>query len=228
MEGEQDDQGAHVDQFSRDEGGGAEGSYHTIDPLLVEQFPGAPPGELVAYTVGGMFVVAAAPTAVGYVVGGIAWPVLARAGSAVASWLCLDGDCTNEATGATDTVSSSLQRAARFWNRVTNFQGSKAYQRNDLIDPMRTDPTGVTSLERMQAGQAPIGPDGYPLNLHHMLQTQEGPIAEVTQTFHQLYSSIIHINPPSVASGIDRAAFRAWREAYWIQRVNDFLKGVNR
>jgi hypothetical protein len=96
MEGEQDDQGAHVDQFSRDEGGGAEGSYHTIDPLLVEQFPGTPPGEVVAYTVGGMFVVAAAPTAVGYVAGEIAWPVLARAGSAVASWLCLDGDCTNE------------------------------------------------------------------------------------------------------------------------------------
>jgi hypothetical protein len=50
----------------------------------------------VAYTVGGMFVVAAAPTAVGHVAGGIAWPVLAPAGSAVASWLCLDGDCTNE------------------------------------------------------------------------------------------------------------------------------------
>ncbi|GAA4976324.1 HNH/ENDO VII family nuclease [Streptomyces hyderabadensis] len=32
----------------------------------------------------------------------------------------------------------------------------------------------------MKQGLAPMGPDGKPMNLHHMLQTQDGPIAEVT------------------------------------------------
>jgi hypothetical protein len=126
MEGEQDDQGAHVDQFSRDEGGGAEGSYHTIDPLLVEQFPGTPPGEVVAYTVGGMFVVAAAPTAVGYVAGEIAWPVLARAGSAVASWLCLDGDCTNEIITGKVAVYRYLENGLTRYIWTTNNSACRA------------------------------------------------------------------------------------------------------
>ncbi|MGO4569470.1 HNH/ENDO VII family nuclease [Rhizobium sp. 2YAF20] len=42
--------------------------------------------------------------------------------------------------------------------------------------------TGKANLELMQAGRAPIGPDGNPINLHHMTQTQDGPIAELTQT----------------------------------------------
>jgi hypothetical protein len=51
----------------------------------------------------------------------------------------------------------------------------------------------------------------------------KGPIAEVTQTFHRAYSSIIHINPNTLESGIDRTAFKAWRAAYWINRAKDFI-----
>ena len=69
---------------------------------------------------------------------------------------------------------------------------------------------------------APIGPDGKSVNLHHMLQTQDGAIAEVTQTFHQSYSRTIHTNTPATPSGIDRGAFDSWRKDYWMQRANDF------
>jgi filamentous hemagglutinin len=65
----------------------------------------------------------------------------------------------------------------------------------------------MTNLQRMQEGLAPIGPDGRPINLHHMLQTQSGPIAEVTATMHQQYSRILHINPNTIPSGINRSAF---------------------
>lgn len=190
------------------------------DPILAEAQNYDPLTEAVLPGAAAIAGVAAAPTILGYAAGEIAWPFLARAGSTVASWFCLnDGDCTNEAGSAINTV----QRSLRFWNRVTNFRGNKVYQRNDLIEPMRVDAQGVTNLERMLQGKAPIGPDGWQIQLHHMLQTQEGPIAEVTRTFHQMYTRIIHIDPPTVASRIDRATFRIWREAYWTQRARDFI-----
>jgi RHS repeat-associated protein len=110
---------------------------------------------------------------------------------------------------------------ARLWSR-TAFGGNRVYQRNDLIDAALTDARGRTNLERMRRGLAPIGPDGQPINLHHLIQTQSGGIAEVTATMHQQYSRILHINPNTVGSGIDRAAFNAWRRDYWRARACDF------
>ncbi|MHB2079456.1 MULTISPECIES: HNH/ENDO VII family nuclease [unclassified Pseudomonas] len=74
----------------------------------------------------------------------------------------------------------------------------------------------------MASGRAPIGVDGKSVNLHHMTQTQSGPIAEMTQSFHQANSATIHINPNAIPSGIDRAAFDRWKVQYWKQRSADF------
>jgi hypothetical protein len=74
----------------------------------------------------------------------------------------------------------------------------------------------------MQSGLAPIGPDGKSLNLHHTIQTADGPLAEMTATFHQQNSRVIHINPNTIPSGIDRPAFDAFRRDYWMNRANDF------
>jgi filamentous hemagglutinin len=78
----------------------------------------------------------------------------------------------------------------------------------------------------MQRGLAPIGPDGKPINLHHMLQTQSGPLAEMSQTFHQQNYSTIHINPNTIPSGIDRPAFDAFRQQYWLNRAANFGGGA--
>jgi len=56
-----------------------------------------------------------------------------------------------------------------------------------------------------------------------MIQTQDGPIAEVAQSFHQEYSKVIHINPNTIPSGINRNAFEAWKEKCWMERAKDFL-----
>ena len=120
------------------------------------------------------------------------------------------------------TVGQISQGANRFWTSTTNFKGNLVYQRPDLINPGLTQ-GGITNLQRMQQGFAPYGPDGNPIQLHHMLQTMKGPIAEVTQTFHQTYSSIIHINLSTIGSGINRAAFNTWRMEYWINRAKDFI-----
>ncbi|WP_347113874.1 hemagglutinin repeat-containing protein [Leclercia sp. S52] len=112
----------------------------------------------------------------------------------------------------------------KFWTAdPVEFKGNKVYQRNDLFDPGYIDPkSGKTNLELMQGGRAPIGTDGKPVNLHHMLQRQDGPIAEVTQSFHKDNHSTIHINDNSIPSGINRAQFNRWRSDYWKQRANDF------
>lgn len=110
-----------------------------------------------------------------------------------------------------------------FWTNSTNFQGNNVFQRNDLINPNLVDlRTGLTNSELMKAGRAPIGPDGRPINLHHMIQRHDGAIAEVTDTFHKKNSGVIHINPPSIPSGINRKEFSKWRGDYWKNRANDF------
>jgi len=97
------------------------------------------------------------------------------------------------------------------------------YGRTDLIDPELVDSMGRTNVQRMEAGLAPIGPDGKSINLHHMTQSDTGAIAEVTQTFHQQNSSVIHVNPNSYGSGINRPEFKKWKNLYWKDRVFDFI-----
>ncbi len=131
----------------------------------------------------------------------------------------------NNKSAAENALSNAFGKDRSYWTSdPVNFDGSKVYQRSDLIDPARVDSrTGMTNLELMEAGRAPIGPDGQPINLHHMLQSNDGPIAEVTQTFHQQNSSTIHINSGTdIPSGINRSQFNSWRSSYWVNRAKDF------
>ncbi|APM39147.1 HNH/ENDO VII family nuclease [Clostridium kluyveri] len=138
---------------------------------------------------------------------------------------------TNEPKVSAGTVFvSPYQRAAeasstsgrKFWTDKVEHNGTKVYQRNDIIDPNKIDKMGRTNIERMEQGLAPLGTDGKSINLHHMTQTNESAIAEVTRTFHQENKSIIHINPNTIPSGIDRNAFNSLRKSYWKNRANDF------
>ncbi len=110
----------------------------------------------------------------------------------------------------------------KFWTNSTEFNGTKVFQRNDLIDPKFVDARGRTNLQRMQKGLAPIDPDGKSLNLHHMTQGNNSLLAELTATFHQQNSKVIHINLNTVPSGIDRKAFDSFCRDYWENRANDF------
>ncbi len=117
----------------------------------------------------------------------------------------------------------------KFWTNVSKFDNIKVYKRSDIFDAKTVSSWKVngktvtgTNVERMAAGKAPIGVDGKPVNLHHMTQTQESAIAEMTQTFHKKNHSTIHINPNSVPSGIDRSKFNTWRTNYWKNRAKDF------
>jgi hypothetical protein len=86
------------------------------------------------------------------------------------------------------------------------------------------DARGRTNLERMRKGLAPLGPDRKSINLRHTTQRNESSIAEVTQTFHKENSSVIHINPNTIPSGINRKEFNQWRKEYWKNRAKEYIK----
>ena len=116
-----------------------------------------------------------------------------------------------------------------YWSKSIQFDGNKVYQRNDLFDPMQVSSwkrngktiTG-TNIERMAAGNAPIGYDGKSVNLHHLLQTPDGPIVEVSNSFHKQYYSTIHMNTGKSPSLINRNEFNKWASKYWMNRSLDF------
>ncbi|WP_329545889.1 polymorphic toxin-type HINT domain-containing protein [Streptomyces sp. NBC_01356] len=110
----------------------------------------------------------------------------------------------------------------QFWSQA-DYNGQRIYQRDDLVNPGYFSPAdkyGRSNLKRMQQGLAPMGPDGKPLNLHHMLQTQDGPIAEVTHSMHfGSYNQLHWKAGTKIPSGIDRDAFNAWKSQYWKDRA---------
>jgi exonuclease VII large subunit len=106
-----------------------------------------------------------------------------------------------------------------------DFRGVTFYCNDSQIDPDQTDAKGRTNLQRMEQGLAPIGEDGLPMNLHHMLQRENGPIIELSESTHQQNSQALHINSGSdIPSGIHRGAFGVLKKAYWQKRAR-ILKG---
>jgi RHS repeat-associated protein len=138
--------------------------------------------------------------------------------SARAAETVVDAAQTAKSAG---TAVDAAAGAGRLW-RPSEFQGTRVYQRDDLINPGATDAQGRTNLQRMESGRAPIGPDGELVNLHHTIQSPDGPLAEVSATFHRENSAVLHINPSETPSGIDRSAFREFRKQYWMNRAKDF------
>src|SRR5262249_31045108 len=61
----------------------------------------------------------------------------------------------------------------RTYGEPVTFQGRRVYQR--AIDWLKRDPRGKTGLERALDGRPPLGPDGNPIVLHHLLQEEPGP-----------------------------------------------------
>lgn len=139
------------------------------------------------------------------------------------------------ADGSTNSRDADAQRR---WTRK-EVAGRQVYQRDELIDPNLRDANGVTNLERMQRGRAPIGSDGQEINLHHVTQDEPGPMAELSATQHSENQRLLHLYAnqydkkwrdskgnwhrySSAPPSMDRAPFNQWKESYWIERARDF------
>jgi len=100
----------------------------------------------------------------------------------------------------------------------------RVYQRNDIDINYFDETTGLTNLERMQAGKPPIGTDGNPLELHHVLQQEAGPMAELREITHQQYYSQLHGLVENGASfrnnPLLNKQYNNFRYNYWKWRAN--------
>ncbi|MFZ0548665.1 MAG: deaminase domain-containing protein [Candidatus Promineifilaceae bacterium] len=94
-----------------------EGTYYTVDPKLIEEYPGASPTEVGVFFVGGMTVVAIGPTVIEYVAAQVIVPTIAQIGSTISSWLCLDSDCTNELQALTDRTMKIRETLNKIWEK---------------------------------------------------------------------------------------------------------------
>ena len=120
-------------------------------------------------------------------------------------------------------VTAKIRPAA--WNKTKTIEGVVVHQRDSFIDPKYISPN-PKNYELMKAGKAPKGPDGKAIELHHVLQTPDGPLVEITNQLHRKYKKQLHINPDNWGSVIDRSSFQNFRENYWKERTKDFEKVV--
>ncbi|MRX54941.1 hypothetical protein HMPREF3291_24475 [Bacillus sp. HMSC76G11] len=68
----------------------------------------------------------------------------------------------------------------------------RVFQRID-IDYKRIDPnTGLTNLQLMKKGRAPIWQDGTVIELHHLIQREPGSMVEIPASMHDEYHKILH------------------------------------
>ncbi|MFF3645365.1 HNH/ENDO VII family nuclease [Streptomyces sp. NPDC002564] len=122
-----------------------------------------------------------------------------------------------------------LAPSCRFWSLV-EYRGQRVYQRDDLVldNPeaiQARDRYGRSNLKRMQQGLAPLGPDGRPMNVHHMLQTEDGPMAELTHGMHfGNYHQLHWKSGTKIPSGINREEFDIWRKQYWKDRARAYVE----
>lgn len=108
----------------------------------------------------------------------------------------------------------------------------KIYQRHDIDFNYFDENTGMTNLERMRSGKAPIGNDGNPIQLHHVIQKEAGPMVEIREVTHQEYYRILHGLVPSGASfrndPLMNKQYNNFRIAYWKWRAQQYMKGQKR
>lgn len=105
----------------------------------------------------------------------------------------------------------------------------RVYQRSDIDFEFYDIKTKKTNLARMLNGDAPIGNDGKPVQLHHILQQESGPMVEIREITHQEYKRTLH---GLVSKGNSfrqnselRKQYNNFRSYYWKWRAQQYIKG---
>jgi hypothetical protein len=110
-------------------------------------------------------------------------------------------------------VADTLQRL--------NLTESKIGGRTSLIqeiDLTRKNEKGITNLELMKQGNAPLDSNGNPIELHHIAQTMDSPYAELPWDEHRGKGQYSVMHDLSKSSEINRPVFGTQRSNYWKER----------
>lgn len=96
--------------------------------------------------------------------------------------------------------------------------GKPALIRTD-IDYDQKDAMGTTNLDRMKSGRAPLDANGRPIELHHIGQKQDSPLAELTSAEHRGNGNDNVLHNKQKESEINREDFDKERKDYWKARA---------
>lgn len=87
------------------------------------------------------------------------------------------------------------------------------------IDWDRQDSMGRTNKERAENGLSPIGNSGETLELHHIGQKSDSPLAELTTTEHRGSGNDSILHDKTKPTEIDRDKFAIERKEHWENRA---------
>lgn len=87
------------------------------------------------------------------------------------------------------------------------------------IDYEKKDAFGDTNLERMADGKAPLDANGKPIELHHIGQKQDSPLAELTCAEHRGNGNDNILHNKIKESEINRESFNTERAEHWKSRA---------
>lgn len=89
------------------------------------------------------------------------------------------------------------------------------YSIDEVVDEM----TGETNLDRMKKGKAPLDRDGKPIELHHIGQRNDSPLAELTGKEHRSGGNDTILHDKTKESEINRTEFKKEKEEHWKARA---------
>lgn len=98
--------------------------------------------------------------------------------------------------------------------------GKKCLIRND-IDWNQKDAMGRTNKERVEQGLSPINKDGKVIELHHIGQHADSPLAELTSEEHRGKGNDTILHDKTKETEIDRQAFAEERSEHWAARAQE-------
>lgn len=107
--------------------------------------------------------------------------------------------------------------------KEVEINGKKCLIRDD-IDLDQEDEDGITNRERMERGRPPITKDGEEVELHHIGQKQNSPLAELTMEQHRGVGNDTILHDKTKETDIDRNEFGKERREHWKDRV-DAMEG---
>lgn len=106
-----------------------------------------------------------------------------------------------------------------------NVNGKDSLTRTD-IDLDIKDDFGKTNLERMGSGKPPLDKNGKPIELHHIGQTADAPLAELTKSEHMSNGNDSILHDKLKESEIDRTSFQKERAEHWKARAEEISQNL--
>ena len=112
-----------------------------------------------------------------------------------------------------------IYKVAKLEKGVIN--GREVLQRSDINFNLK-DNFDRSNLDRMKLGRAPLK-DGKPIELHHIGQHMNSPLAELIWSEHRGQGNDTILHNKQKESEIDRNVFNKEKQDYWKARANTYL-----